>query len=109
MDVTDDLTITWLGEPVSMTIAGEVDPDTREQFKAALAQTAEMVNDVQLHLRDVTFMDTHAVTAVVNAANRLQRNGGRLIVYDPPYSLTRIFETLWGSDSGNGLHIHGRR
>lgn len=57
----------------------------------------------------VTFMDTHAVTAVVHCANRLFAEGGRLVVYRPPASLRRIFELMWGGDSGARLFISGER
>ena len=60
-------------------------------------------------LRAVTFMDTHAVTAVVHCANRLFAEGGRLVVYRPPASLRRIFELMWGGDSGARLFISGER
>jgi anti-anti-sigma factor len=103
------LTITWLGDPVRLSIVGEIDVDTREQFKDALAQTFGDRGDTQLDLRGVTFMDTHSVTAVVHCANRLHDEGGRLVVHHPPDSLRRIFDALWGGDRGSWLYISGHR
>lgn len=105
----EGLTVTWLGEPVRLTIAGEVDVDTREQFRTALGDLLGSLGDVQLNLRGVSFMDTHGVTLVVHTANRLHAEGGRLIVHDPPDSLMRIFQTLWGQDGGAWLYISGHR
>ena len=104
----DGLTVTWFGEPVRLTIAGEVDVTTREQFRTALDDLLGSLGDVQLKLQDVPFMDTHGVTLVVETADRLHAEGGRLIVHDPPDSLTRIFETLWDVN-GSWLFISGRR
>ena len=106
---TDALTISFLGDPVRVLIAGEVDLDTREEFRAALAHTFGSCGDTVLDLSGVTFMDTHAVTAVVHCANRLFAEGGRLVVYRPPPSLRRIFELLWGADGGERLFISGER
>lgn len=102
---TDDLVISFLGDPVRVTIEGTVDLDTREQFKAALADTFGDRGDVHLDLQGVTFMDTRSVTCVVHTANRLHDEGGRLVVHHPPDSLRRIFATLWGGRQGDWLHI----
>ena len=102
----EDLIITWEGQPVRLTVVGEIDLDTRQQFEQVLAQMAGD-GDTQLDLRGVPFMDTHSVTAVVHCANRLHGEGGRLIVHHPPGSLLRIVELLWGGDDGSRLHIAG--
>ncbi len=105
----DALTITWEDRPVRLTVVGEIDLATREQFKEALARTFGSDGDTQLDLREVSFMDTHSVTAVVHCADRLHREGGRLVVRHPPASLLRIFELLWGQEDGSRLHISGHR
>jgi anti-anti-sigma factor len=102
------LTITWMGERVRLTIVGEVDVSTREQFRAALDDLLGALGDVALDLQGVPFMDTRGVTLVVHTAKRLRGEGGRLVIHDPPDSLVRIFETLWGYD-GESLYISGRR
>ena len=104
----DGLTIAWFGEPVRLTVAGEVDVSTHAQLRAALGELLGDLGDVRLDLQGVPFMDTHGVTLVVHTAKRLDDEGGRLIVQDPPDSLTRIFETLW-IDNGEFLYISGRR
>ncbi len=104
----DGLTISWLGESVRLTVVGEVDVDTREQFRAALNALLGALGEVHLDLQGVPFMDTRGVTLVVHTAKRLAEEGGRLIVHDPPDSLVRIFETLW-RDDGAWLYISGRR
>ncbi|MGH3334349.1 MAG: STAS domain-containing protein, partial [Nocardioides sp.] len=106
---TQTLTITWEGQPVRLTVVGEIDFATREQFKQELARTFGSDGDTRLDLRGVPFMDTHSVTAVVHCADRLHREGGRLIVEHPPASLLRVFELLWGNRDGTWLHIAGHR
>jgi len=106
---TDALSVIWDGEPVRLTVVGEVDLATREQFEEALAQPLGADGDTQLDLGGVSFMDTHSVTAVVHCSDRLTREGGRLIVHNPPASLIRIFELLWKNEDGTRLHISGRR
>jgi anti-anti-sigma factor len=100
------LIITWEGQPVRIAVVGEIDLDTRQQFEQALAQV-DGDGDTQLDLLGVPFMDTHSVTAVVHCANRLHRDGGRLIVHHPPASLLRIYKLLWGGDHKSRLHIEG--
>jgi anti-anti-sigma factor len=105
----DALVITWEGQPVRVTVVGEIDLATREQFKSALAQMLGADGDTRLDLRGVPFMDTHSVTAVVHCAGRLQREGGRLIVEHPPSSLLRVFKILWAEQNGSQLRISGDR
>lgn len=102
---TDDLVISFQGDPVRVTIVGNVDLVTREQFKAALTQTFGDRGDVHLDLQGVTFMDTRSVTHVVHTAKRLHDEGGRLVVHNPPDSLRRIFETMWEGSQGDWLYI----
>jgi anti-anti-sigma factor len=101
------LTIAWMGGQVRLSVVGEVDVSTREQFRAALDELLGALGEVRLDLRGVPFMDTRAVTLVVHTAMRLDEEGGRLVVHDPPDSLVRIFEALW-RDNGASLHISGR-
>jgi anti-anti-sigma factor len=105
----EELSISFLGDPVRVVIVGEVDLVTREQFEAALAQTFGDNGDTVLDLGGVSFMDTHAVTAVVRCSDRLFKEGGRLVIDRPPASLRRIFELLWGGDGGARLCISGER
>ncbi|HEU5043473.1 MAG TPA: STAS domain-containing protein [Nocardioidaceae bacterium] len=105
----DELVITWEGQPVRVTVVGEIDLATREQFKQALARMLGADGDTRLDLRGVPFMDTHSVTAVVHCAERLHREGGRLIVEHPPSSLVRVFQILWADQNGSRLHIAGER
>jgi anti-anti-sigma factor len=104
----DGLTIAWFGESVRLTVVGEVDVSTHEQFRAALGELLGSLGDVRLDLQGVPFMDTRGVTLVVHTAERLHLEGGRLVVHHPPESLVRIFETLWAGD-GEWLYISGRR
>jgi anti-anti-sigma factor len=106
---TDELLITWEGEPVRLVIVGDIDLDTREQFKQALADLLGRDGDTRLDMAGVSFMDSHSVTAVVHCANRLHDEGGRLVVHRPPDSLLRIFTTLWADAAGRWLHISGLR
>jgi anti-anti-sigma factor len=105
---SDELRIAWGGEPVRLTVVGEIDVSTHGQFRAALGELLGGLGDVQLDLTGVPFMDTRSVTLVVHTAQRLHEDGGRLVVHEPPPSLVRIFETLWGDD-GASLYISGRR
>lgn len=109
MPTDDALTVTWDGQPVRLVVSGEIDLATRERFEQALGQVLGTDGETRLDLRGVPFMDTHSVTAVVHCANRLDREGGRLVVQDPPPSLIRIFELIWNNDGGTRLHISGRR
>ncbi len=104
----DGLTITWFDESARMTVVGEVDVSTHAQFRTRLGELLGTLGDVQLDLQRVPFMDTHGVTLLVHTAKRLDEEGGRLVVQNPPDSLVRIFETMWVDDV-EWLYISGRR
>ena len=106
---TDALLITWEGQPVRITVAGEIDLATRDQFNQALRHMLGADGEIRLDLRGVPFMDTHSVTAVVHCAQRLHREGGRLIVEHPPSSLLRIFQILWADRTVHSSDISGER
>ena len=99
--------ITSQGNPARLSVVGEIDLAARQQFEEALAQIVGIDGDTHLDLQGVPFMDTHSVTAIVQCAHRLSREGGRLIVQNPPGSLIRIYSMLWASRDGAGLFIEG--
>lgn len=104
---SDVLVITSQGHPARLSVVGEIDLGTRQQFEEALARVFGTDGDTHLDLQGVPFMDTHSVTAIVQCAHRLSGEGGRLIVQNPPESLIRIYTMLWAGHDGAGLFIEG--
>ena len=83
------LAITPLASGDGLRIDGEIDLSAREPFGRALA--ALPGGDVHLHLGGLRFIDAAGARALLTCAGRLAP-GGRLLLHDPPYVLTRIIE-----------------
>ena len=73
---------------VGIKLAGEVDLATVPQLREALANI-RTESEVLLDLRDLTFMDSSGVSAILAFAS--SRNGP-LVMVDPPTDMERLFQ-----------------
>jgi anti-anti-sigma factor len=72
-------------------VNGDLDADTGRAVRARLAQAQRHANsDVILDLTGVTFVDSVALTTVINGARAL-KDVARLHVISPPERVARIF------------------
>ncbi|MFD9412089.1 STAS domain-containing protein [Streptomyces sp. NPDC059989] len=91
--MTTTLTALPLPDRPGARLSGSGDLDTRQALTAALcAVTAVPGPVVHLDLSAVAFLDTAAVAALVQASVTLNRQGRRLLLHDPPYSLRKVVE-----------------
>jgi anti-sigma B factor antagonist len=71
-------------------VSGELDADTGRAVRARLAQAERHArSDVVLDLTGVTFIDTVALTSIVNGAKAMNEFG-RLRVISPPERVARL-------------------
>src|SRR6476646_2106674 len=72
-------------------VTGELDADTARAVRARLAQAARHASsDVILDLTGVTFVDSVALTSVVNGAKSMNEVG-HLRVISPPEQVAEVF------------------
>jgi anti-anti-sigma factor len=77
-------------------VAGELDIATTPRLESKLRDLQPQARLVVLDLREVEFLDSSGVHAMVDATSRARRAGRRLVLLRDPASLDRIF-TLTGS------------
>ena len=71
-------------------LAGELDMDTTPELERTLREPRARL--VVLDMRDLAFMDSSGVHAIVNAAARVRRLGQRLVILRGPPDVDRLFE-----------------
>jgi anti-anti-sigma factor len=77
-------------------IAGELDIATTPQLQETLLEPQLQAQLVVLDLREVAFMDSSGVHAIVNASIRARKVGRRLVLLRGGLDVDRVF-TLTGS------------
>jgi anti-sigma B factor antagonist len=77
-------------------LAGELDIATTPELQRTLHEPELQARLVALDLRELAFMDSSGVHAIVNASIRARQVGRRLVVLRGPPSVDRMF-TLTGS------------
>ena len=86
------------GSATRLALSGEVDVLTAAAIRSAASLAiAEGAPELRLDLRDVTFMDSQGVSALVDAHRALARQGARLVLADAPVRVSRLLE-LTGLD-----------
>jgi anti-anti-sigma factor len=77
-------------------VAGELDLLTSPELESTLLEGQSHARLVVLDARDVTFIDSSGVHAILNANEISERNGTRLMVV-PSTAVERIFQVV-GAD-----------
>ena len=72
-------------------LAGELDVDTTPQLEQTLRDPHSQTHLVVLDMRDLAFMDSSGVHAIVNAGARVRRLGRRLVILRGPPDVDRVF------------------
>ncbi|MET9962199.1 STAS domain-containing protein [Streptomyces sp. NPDC006326] len=87
------LTAVPLGDRAGARLSGSGDLDTRQALRSALAAVSRIPGPVvHLDLSAVTFLDTAAVAALVQASAAFRAQGRCLLLHNPPYSLRKVVE-----------------
>jgi anti-sigma B factor antagonist len=77
-------------------IAGELDLATVSRLEQTLCRAELQARLVVLDLRELAFMDSSGVHAIVSASRRARQAGGRLVLLRGPPNVDRMF-VLTGS------------
>ena len=72
-------------------LAGELDVDTTPHLERTLRDPHSQAHLVVLDMRDVDFMDSCGVHAIVNAGAHVRRLGRRLVILRGPPDVDRLF------------------
>jgi anti-anti-sigma factor len=77
-------------------LTGELDVDTAPLLEYTLSDPASQARLVVVDMRELAFMDSCGVHAIVNASARARQRGRRLVVLRGPPAVDRVF-SLTGS------------
>ena len=77
-------------------VAGELDIATAPELERTLLESQQLAHLTVLDLRELAFMDSAGVHAIVNASLQARQDGGRLVLVRGRPDIYRMF-TLTGS------------
>ncbi len=76
-----------------LTVAGELDLATAPKLRSALAEATDSGPDaIRIDLRGVTFLDSSAISVLVEAQQRLQAEGAGLVLHGLLGHTRRVLE-----------------
>ena len=84
------LDITTTLEVITVTASGEIDMATVDQLKETLTELCVDGATVRLDMRDVTFMDSTGINALVIMDRHSRECGGRLVLSAPSPAVRRL-------------------
>lgn len=87
-------------------VAGELDLRTVPQLERALHESQVRARLVVLDLRELVFMDSSGVHAIVNASTRAQQLGVRLVLQRGAAHVDRMFALTMSSDAVEICDLH---
>jgi anti-sigma B factor antagonist len=79
-------------------VTGDVDLATVDVLRAQLTSALERGDKVVLDLREVTFMDTQGLAAVIEAQQSAAESGTRFVIVRAPEHVHRLFEMIGLAD-----------
>ena len=86
------------GSAEIVAVTGDVDLATVDVLRARLTSALERGNKVVLDLREVSFMDTQGLAAVIEAERSSSASGTPFVVVRAPATVHRLFEMIGLSD-----------
>jgi anti-sigma B factor antagonist len=78
-------------------LTGELDIDTTRRLEQTLRDPDSQARLVVLDMRELAFMDSSGVHAIVNASARARQRGRRLVVLRGPPDVDRVFSLTGNS------------
>ena len=87
-------------DALTVTVSGDVDLDTSDEFRRALGGSAAPRVDVDL--ADVTYMDSAGLRSLLTARADVEQRGGQLRVVSASKIVSRLFEIAGVADLFNG-------
>ncbi|MGE5588356.1 MAG: anti-sigma factor antagonist [Clostridia bacterium] len=84
-----------IGNVLVVHLSGELDLGTAPDFRAKVEEelgARPEVTSILLVLRDVTFIDSSGLGAILGRYKRLRAHGGRVIAVSPSPQVRKVFE-----------------
>ena len=78
-------------------LEGELDIDTTPQLEQTLSHPDSQARLVVVDMRELAFMDSSGVHAIVNASARARQRGSRLVILRGPPDVDRVFKLTGNS------------
>jgi anti-sigma B factor antagonist len=91
------------GEVGVVNVSGRIDSDSAPRLDAHLAEAAGGNPRLVLDLKDLAFMSSAGIRAVIKAAQVVKKNGGALKIASAQASITSLLYTV-GLDQHIGLY-----
>jgi anti-anti-sigma factor len=90
-----------VGDPLVLTLSGEIDIDVADRLVAPWYSVAEHAEHeiIEIDLHEVTFMSAAGLGLLMGMRKRQERHGGQLHLRRPPALVTRLLQ-LTGSQGG---------
>jgi anti-sigma B factor antagonist len=79
---------------ITVAVAGEVDLDNAAQLRDTLSELAEETDHVVLDLAGLEFIDSTGLAALLAGHKRLEAEGGRLELQNPPRMLVKMLKLV---------------
>jgi anti-anti-sigma factor len=87
-----ELSVTAIdSDPPRLELAGELDLSTAPSFAAHL-RTVRLPGEVLVDLRDVSFMDSRGMLALIDAQRDLRLHGGELVLAEVSDPVRKVLE-----------------
>lgn len=83
-------------------LTGELDVETTPQLEQTLRDPGSQARLVVVDMRELAFMDSCGVHAIVNASTRARQRGRRLVVLRGPPDVDRLFSLTGKADDVEG-------
>ena len=83
-------------------LTGELDVDTTPQLEETLSHPDSQARLVVVDMRELAFMDSSGVHAIVNASARARQRGSRLVILRGPPDVDRVFTLTGNCDDVEG-------
>ena len=83
-------------------LTGELDVDTTPQLEETLSHPDSQARLVVVDMRELAFMDSSGVHAIVNASARARQRGSRLVILRGPPEVDRVFTLTGNCDDVEG-------
>ena len=93
------LTVTQSDEEVAVVLAGELDLESADELHHRVSELQlDTITEIVLDLREVDFIDSSGLRALLALRNDAERNGHALTLVPPAPTAGRVFEITgtWG-------------
>ena len=91
------------GETLHVTLVGEFDLSSIDAFRDAIEHSDAPWKEAKIDMRDVVFMDSSGLQALVSLNNRAQERGLSVTLVRPSHPVARLLE-LTGLESQFAVH-----